>query len=411
MDRTNSRRPIGLRTQMIVHLLTNNFVNDSRVLRAVSVGTSLDLPVMVLARHSDGLPMQSNESGADVRRLRLRSADLPRVPSVQLIKYSELSFQMIAHASRVRPSIVHAHDLATLWIGYTIAKRTGAALLYDSHELWSSVLGETANRPRLFRPALKIEQLLAPKADAVVTVSEGIASAMAERLKVVKPTVVRNIPEPPSEFCADSPELSPLRTELGIPEDAPIVLYQGGLSEGRGLHVLMEAMGLVAHGSVRLVVLGSGPLLPELKAIASSLGAMKARVHFVPAVPSHMVLDWTRGATVGVHPILGGILNHELCLPNKLFEYIHGGLPVIVSDLPEMGQFVRSHDLGAVFVPGSSLSLAREIDALLSNPDALHRHRRAVRRAAQEVTWARESERLRDLYVALGAPGPASHLS
>lgn len=386
---------------MILHLLTNDFRNDARVLRAAQCALDVGQTAVVLARHTDGLAEHETIGGVTVRRFRLVTRVLPKYRPVQLAKYLELAIRMVWAGIRIRPAIVHANDLSTLPIGYVITRLTGARLLYDSHELWSSILGKGGNGSPVLRPALRLERSLARKADAVITVSSGIAKTMSEELGIEVPRVIRNIPEPPAGFNVDARAPSPLRQSLAIDEDVPVVLYQGGMFRGRGLATLLAAMQEVRHPKAILVLLGNGPLVPELKNQVHGTPALRDRVRFLPAVPTAELLEWTRGATIGVHPIEGDSRNHQLCLPNKLFEYIHAGLPVLVSDMPEMKRLVEEMGLGKVFVAGNAIDLAGKLDSLLCDEAAISFHRTRVAAAQQVLTWKSERLALCEIYRGL----------
>ena len=134
----------------------------------------------------------------------------------------------------------------------------------------------------------------------------------------------------------------------------------------------------------------------ELTEQAAGLG-VGDRLHLLPGVPSAQVSGYIGTANVGVHPLPSGLRNHELALPNKLFEYVFAGLPVAVSDLPEMHRFVRSTQTGTVFDPSSPVSVATALRAATQisvDPDQL-----------RPYAWARQAKRLVDLYGRL-VPAP-----
>jgi hypothetical protein len=107
-------------------------------------------------------------------------------------------------------------------------------------------------------------------------------------------------------------------------------------------------------------------------------------------VQSAQVCGYISTANVGVHPLPPGLRNHELALPNKLFEYVFAGLPVAVSDLPAMHRFVKSTQTGEVFDPHSPASVATALRAatrITVNPERL-----------RPYAWAQQAQRLVDLY-------------
>jgi glycosyltransferase involved in cell wall biosynthesis len=389
-----------------VHVVLNPFTHDARVLRAASLGTELGGRVSVLAMQAPGLPARETIGGVAVRRFGLVTRPLPRRRVWQMLKYAELAGRMTAAGVRAHPDLVHAHDLNALPIGWAIARLTGARLVYDSHELWADRSpGET--RPGWFmRAGLRAERFFGRRSDAVVTVSDGIAELLRRDAGLRVEGVVRNLPVPAEALPADGAgKGGPLRRALGVgPEDA-VLLYQGGLHPGRGLEGLVEAVARLPRGRAVLVFLGAGSLRPALEERAAAL-SLGSDVRFLDAVPPGELVAWTRGATLGLHPIEDRGLNHRYCLPNKLFEYIQAGVPVLVSDLPEMRRVVEEYRVGETCTPGDPAALAERIGAMLSDPARLATYRRNTVRAASELNWNREKGRLAAVYRSLlGEPG------
>jgi glycosyltransferase involved in cell wall biosynthesis len=301
---------------------------------------------------------------------------------------------------RVRPDVVHAHDAAMLVPGLIGARLAGARLVYDSHELATSV----PYRERWWAGLVAaVEHVAVPRAAAVITVSDGIADRLRQRYRLAKrPVVVRNVTAltPPREG-----DVGGLRSRLGL-DGARVVLHQGAAAPGRGCDELVGALALLP-GDVRLVFLGDGePGYGErLAALADRLG-VRDRVHFAPSVPLERLLAHTREADVGVTLLQDTCENHRLALPNKLFEYVMGGIPVVASDLPELGAIVRSYGIGWTADPSDPEQVAAAIAVALrdgSDPAV----RDALARAAAELCWPVERERLCALYAALAAATPS----
>ena len=134
-----------------------------------------------------------------------------------------------------------------------------------------------------------------------------------------------------------------------------------------------------------------------LKRRAEELG-VGGRIFFYPPVPPDVLLYYAADATIGVHPIRGSNLNHQYCLPNKLFEYLQVGLPVAVSDLPEMAAVVKRYGVGETFEDGNPRSLATALNAILEDPEKMKRYTEAAQRAAGELNWEREERKLLEVY-------------
>lgn len=305
-------------------------------------------------------------------------------------------------AAATRPDAIHAHDAAMLLPGLLAARRSGARLVYDSHELATGVAYRRGAWPAVVAGA---ERLAVPRADAVIAVSDGIAAQLGERYRLRRPaTVIRNLPDLPPPDPARAPDL---RRELGI-GTAPLILHQGAVAPGRGCETLLRA--LAQMPGAQLLFLGAeGPYAERLGALAAGAG-IAARVHLRGPVRPETLLSHTAQADVGVSLLEDTCENHRLALPNKLFEYLAAGLPVVVSELPEASQLVRTRGIGRCADPADPGSVAAALGSLLGERDSGLRER--VERSAAELSWREEKRRLLDLYeelaLAAGAPSNAS---
>jgi glycosyltransferase involved in cell wall biosynthesis len=370
----------------IAVLLHKTVVHDGRVLR--EAGALADAGHDVVVVH---LPSGDDEKEV-AGGLRLRSATPPawtrRLPRML---WRMLALGSIARGARAeRPDAVHANDIATLIPGYFAARLSGAKLVYDTHEY---AVGVPYRKVVWAWLAATIERLLIGRCDAVITVSDGIAERLQARYSLrERPTVVRNVPDlpPPGE----APDL---REEMGI-GDAPLVLHQGAVADGRGGENLIRAVSFTE--SAHLLFLGAdGAYVEGLRALAVELD-VGGRTHFHPPVALAELLSYTTQADVGVSLLQDSCENHRLALPNKLFEYLAAGLPVVVSDLPEMRRLVIERQVGWVTDSGDPADIARVLaDATGARGDESLGNR--VRVAAAELNWSRERSRLTDLYARL----------
>jgi glycosyltransferase involved in cell wall biosynthesis len=298
----------------------------------------------------------------------------------------------------------HAHDMEALPTAARGARRDGARLVYDSHEIFGT-WGATLAQPRWLRWAMvRWERRLARRAVAVVTINESVAAELRGRLGVRRVVVVHNCPArwTPPPFPEDR-----IRATLGIPADTPVVLYHGGFQAGRGLDETAAAMLQPGLERAHLVFLGY-----RVKVIEPILADPRfgGRVHYLPAVEPADVLAWVVGADVDVMAIQPATLSLRLSTPNKLFEALGAGVPVVASDFPEMHRIVLDDadgPLGAVCDPADPASIAAAIRWVLDQPpkERLALRARCLRAAHERWNWETESARLVALYAGLSAGG------
>jgi len=295
-------------------------------------------------------------------------------------------------AVEANAAIYHAHDLNNLEVAYRAARANGAKLVYDAHELFS----EMANRwVRLKRGSWRrLEARLLPRADLAFTVNDLIAGELSRRYNVPPPLVLLNCPDPPPTFDPDA-RYDLIRERLGLPAGRKIVLYQGWMSEGRGLENLVRSAGLLAHNAV-VVFMGYGDYQATLEGMAAAGPA--DRVHFIPAVPQRDLLSYCASADVGVIPYQAVDLNNYYPSPNKLFDFIQAALPIVASDLPFLRKVIAEHDLGVVARLDSPRSYADAISGVLTRPDGGAALRANLRNAAPQYTWSAQAEKLLEAY-------------
>lgn len=329
-------------SKTVALLVLNPFTNDSRVLKeALSLKHAGYLPHIV-ALHEKELIENETVNGIPVRRIRLRSRGWPKTFPFQVFKYLE----WLCHAYLLarKSDILHCNDLATLPVG-TLARifsRKKTRVVYDAHEF---EINDAANEPRWkIRVKSVMERLLIRHTDVTITVSASIADEYVRMYGINRPALVLNCP--PLEPL---PHSDIFRTQLDIPKNALIFLYQGGLAPGRGIESIMTAFRGLSDNKRVVVFMGYGPLENAIKQAASE----HPNIFYHPAVSPDVLLYYTASADVGLCLIENLCLSYYYCLPNKLFEYLMAGLPVLVSDLQELRRFVQAHPVGRI-VPDNS---------------------------------------------------------
>ncbi len=297
--------------------------------------------------------------------------------------------------------VYHGHDLTGLAAAARAGRIHGRKVVYDSHEIYLDA-GSNATRPRWAKVIVgAVERRWARRAAALVTVNRAYAAVLEQRLGRKGFVVVHNCPP------RWTPEPGPdrLRAAAGIEASAKVVLYHGLFGRDRGIEQLAEAMLQPGLEAAHLVLLGYGPLEPALQALIAER-RFGGRAHIVPAVPPDELLGWIATADANAVPLQPTTLNHRLCTPNKLFESIAAGVPVVVSDFQVMRDIVMGDPagpLGEVCDPTSPASIATAIRSILDRDDGERAAIRARCRvaAAERWNWETESQRLLTLYESL----------
>jgi glycosyltransferase involved in cell wall biosynthesis len=342
----------------------------------------------VVAADGEPLPLPPRPAPPGAVAARVHAMELAARRVLVCVTYFHWYRRAVREALREPVDLMVAHDLETLPAAWLAARRLRARLLYDAHEL-ATEQRQIVERTRLGTwRAHKVEALLARRADGVVTINESLADELVARCRVPRPTVVRNVPYAQEPVTPDRRWL----TALGVPGQASVVIYVGGLVEHRGLEDLIVAMRSVADAWLVYMGPAEAHYVNRLTELARR-AEIAERFRIALPVPSPEVAAHAAAADVGVIPFRRSSLNHWLSLPNKLFEYLAGGLPIVTVAFPELEQIVRGYDVGRVCPPEDVEQLAEAIRSVLDSPTEAARLRRNVARAAAELTWEREEPR------------------
>jgi glycogen synthase len=266
-----------------------------------------------------------------------------------------------AGAALGRFDVVHANDLDTLAAGWLLGRSRRTRLVYDAHELYSAFEPEP---PRLYHAFTSwLEQALARRAHAVVTVSEPIASELRNRLGLLEdPIVVLNAPELDVNGQQATNSAGPLR-----------VVYQGAFGSGRPPGDLLTAIDRApeAHLTIRVVRVPREALQAEIDA-----RNLADRVTVADPLPPDGLVEGLRGFDAGIIIQRPLTLNNELSLPNKLFEYLMAGLAVVAPRLPGLGPLIEEEGIGLTFDPERPEELGAALEQLGRSRDRLADMRR-----------------------------------
>jgi glycosyltransferase involved in cell wall biosynthesis len=383
-----------------VIVLASSGAFDARAHRIASGLASRGHEVTVIARRAAGLDVDAvDPSGYRIRRVGRPVAPGLPTPIRQLAQLAAIVGQR-AGAPGVAPAdpdIVHAMGLMALPTGLAIRARQGGKLVYDARDLYPDA-GNLARLPLpVRRLARAVEGRWARAADRLVTVNDGLADVLVDRFDVERPLVVLNA-------SAVGPPLEPaprlIHHALGLDPETPVVLYPGGFSPGRGIDELIDAMAMVP--GAHLVLMGYGRLEGHLRARIGR-PELAARVSILRPVPPAEIIRWVASADLVALPIQGHTLNHRLATPNKLFEALAAGVPVVAADLPGMASIVREMDAGVLVDPERPEAIAEGIRALLARPPG---ERAATRARIREAVvgrydWPTQFDRLLAEYARL----------
>ena len=289
------------------------------------------------------------------------------------------------------PATVHFHDpelipVALWW------KLRGIRVIYDAHE---DLPRQVLSKPYVPRPLRRPLAVLTAWAERFAGAAfDGIVAAtptVARRFAPARTALVQNFP--------DIAEMTPSASDLqGRPP--PHIVYVGAITAIRGIGTMVEAMAQVRSPEARLVLAGAfqSPALERETAARQGWD----RVDFVGWADRRQMahlLGRSRAGLVLFHPAP----NHLEAQPNKMFEYMAAGLPVIASDFPHWRSLLDGVGCAVLVDPQDPAAVAEAVDWVLDNPDEAHEMGARGRRAVHDrFNWAHEAETLAALYRRTG---------
>lgn len=267
-----------------------------------------------------------------------------------------------------------ANDLTTLPAAVLLKSKRPAKLVYDCHELY---LEQVAFKAPMKNALYCAERDLIGSCDLVVSVSPDICTFMQDRYGLSDlPTLVRNVPQ---ASVTAPPAKDPLRAALGLKPDKKIALFHGGFSKNRNLETLIEAFSIAKIPDTFLVFMGFG----DEKLVFEAIKRFKPpRTAVLDPVNPDQVTDWIRSADMIVVPYPAVDMNTRLCMPNKLFDALQVGVPVLANaNLVAVGRLLKDHHCGHLARMDTAIHFAAGLKAAFSNLNALKAGAKAVQTA------------------------------
>lgn len=363
-----------------LHLYPSDMIYESRIFKqARFISKNYDFEkIILIGIWKDGISKnQLLENKIQIKRISLFNIQH------RIILYLYYFIYVLVFILLNRPSMVNIHTLEFLPV-LLIAKIFKIKIIYDPHELETEKINLKGLRKKLSK---WLEYLLIKKVDHIFVVSENIADWYKNAYNIPSPTVLFNAPPK-----AHVKKTNYFKDTFNLRDDQIIMLYQGVFESQRGVNILLEAFKKRTNDKIVIIFMGYGDLEREIQFVSKSYN----NIFFHKAVPSNELLSYTASADIGVVFINNNCLNHYYCMPNKLFEYAMAGLPVIVSNVKEISEFVKKNEMGIILKSYAVEDLSHIIDKLLSiDFSTLSQN---SRKAALKNSWERQEEKMKKVY-------------
>jgi len=364
----------------VIVSVINDLVTDQRVNKSCLTLQKAGFEVLLVGRRQRKSPPM-DERPYKSHRMKLLFEKGP-------FFYAEFNIRLFIFLLFHRCKCLLSNDLDTLLPNFWISKLKGIPLIYDSHEYFTEV-PELVSRPKVQRVWKRIEEYVVPKLPEMITVCQSIADLFHEKYGI-KVHVIRNIPmrkmlpEPAS------------REEVGLDPKKHILVLQGsGINIHRGSEELVDAMGYL--NDCQLVIIGGGDVLPILKEKVAA-NNWDDRVKFFPRMPYQKMMAITQLAEFGFTLDKDTNLNYRFSLPNKLFDYIQAGVPIIASHLTEIERIITQYNIGTFIENHEPKTIAETIKNALGDEKIVAEWKNNLIFAAQDLCWENEEGVLLKIY-------------
>jgi len=301
--------------------------------------------------------------------------------------YAEYNLRLFFYLLFRRRGVYFSNDLDTLLPNFLVSKIKGSALIYDSHEYFTEV-PELIGRERIRDIWLRIESYILPKLKTMFTVNDTLAEVYSEKYQIPV-HVVRNVPKI-NGYGKSAPYLN-IREKYGVAPTDHLLIYQGAVNKDRGLEELIQAFTYLPE-TYHVLLVGTGDVHQQL--LEKTLELELHQVHFAGQVPFNELAAYTFQADLGVSLEKSTNLNYRFALPNKVFDYLATGIPILVSPLPELCAILDKHDVGKLLPSHEPKDIAKTIEAIFADQQQLAVWKENTQKAREEYCWEKEEKKL-----------------
>ncbi len=377
MERARER----LMKRAIVSVI-NDLSTDQRVHKVCNTLQQLGFEVTLIGR-KQRLSLPLSKRNYNTKRMVLVFEKGP-------LFYAEYQIRLFFYLLFHKVDVLVSNDLDTLLPNYLISKLKSSKLVYDTHELFCEV-PELQTNPTKKKIWKSIETWIFPKLKYVFTVNDSIAKSYKEEYNV-EVKVVRNVPL----LANQTNVVKASKQELEIPEHKKIIVLQGaGINMDRGAEEAVQAMQYV--NDAILLIIGSGDVIPVLKQIVRDQ-KLETKVKFIGKIPLEILVQFTQLADIGLTLDKDTNINYRYSLPNKLFDYIHAGVPVLASNLVEVKKIIKHYQIGDCIDNYTPQHIASKLNSMLIDEARLQMWKKNTKIAAAQLNWENEEQILKEVY-------------
>ena len=386
---------------MNLHIFLSTIESETRLFKETQFTLKEEIftKIGVCGLWSDGLPkLESLDWGLELYRkktllnyfknMNLFSGIKVLRRIIAMLSLVQYGVFVIKTTYKLKPTHISCHNVVLLPLVWLSSRIVRAELIYVPHEL------ET-ERTHLNGLQKKLEKIIEKKfiysCSQIIVVCEPILKWYKEKYKLSNIYVVRNVPKK-SNIKRNNTHSNILRKTFDIPHDSQIVIYQGIFGSARGTSDLLDIFSSFKDDNIHLVLMGMGEatITEEIKRFEKEF----MNIHYQPAVNMQDIISYTSSADIGIFITNMDSLSYRFSLPNKFFEYMHSGIPIIVSEnLEYLSELVKLNNLGWV----TSLDKIKNT-ILIAKSSNKRLYEQRILDFAKDAVWEKDAEIYKYVY-------------
>jgi glycosyltransferase involved in cell wall biosynthesis len=350
----------------IFFTVTNDLTYDQRMQRICTSLANNGYDVTLIGRQlSNSLPLDNRT----YKQKRLRCFF-----NKGFLFYLEYNTRLFFYLFSVKMDAICAIDLDTILPCLFVTSLKNLVRIYDAHEYFTE-LKEVHTRPMVQKIWRAVERFSVPKFKWGYTVSNGLAEAFHHKYQRDY-LVIRNLPV-----------LN--KNSQNLPREKTL-LYQGAVNHGRGFEWLIPAMKMVPY---KLIVCGDGNFMTGLKQLINEHQVQDKIELKGMVLPGDLPL-YAQKASLGIAISEKEGLNQYMALPNKFFDYIHGGLPQIAMKFPEYEHINQQYKIAVLIDSLLPENISNTINSTMQNEELLKEMENNCLQAREVFCWQSEEQKL-----------------
>ncbi|MCS4458300.1 glycosyltransferase [Clostridium botulinum] len=302
--------------------------------------------------------------------------------------------------------IYHCHDTNTWPIGYILSRRDNAKFICETHEYFPDYICKEWHKDKIKYELTKM--LINARGDYIkyanetIVVSEPIAQELKEQYKLEKKPIVIYNTRPIEKSMLNemiNKNNDNLRLRYKIDKNAKIILFQGLVEPSRGVDLAIK---LMTHINKSILVIAGKcndeKYMNELMKIVDE-NKLNDKVIFTGFLPSDELLRISFEADFLVYLGKSVVKNMELTIPNKFFDYIMAGKPMIISDLYSLTKIIKQNNIGIVLDTKNKFSqLGNQVNEFVNNNNNIEIIKQNIRNIQKKYCWEEQEKKLIQMY-------------